>query len=212
MHVACSGLSRRVLQPTGRPLPGEMAGIYQPRPGTPGKASIAGGLGLVRDPVAASRAAAAVDDPRPAKRQNVLCKRHVGELHEPGGAHRLTRRRSHGGGRKSDDPSESTLRLRMRLVSACMPGPRLPRCSCRITTPLPSGATFLYVPGQTTQGPLPGTGQTPDFTPAAWLGRFWGLTTLAGLSGALTSIVVSLLTSTTDGVECADRSHGKGRF
>ncbi len=29
--------------------------------------------------------------------------------------------------------------------------------------PLPSGATFLYVPGQTTLGPLPGTGQTPDF-------------------------------------------------
>jgi hypothetical protein len=30
--------------------------------------------------------------------------------------------------------------------------------------PIPSGATFLYVPGQITQGPLPGTGQKPDFT------------------------------------------------
>jgi hypothetical protein len=29
---------------------------------------------------------------------------------------------------------------------------------------LPVGATYLYVPGQITQGPLPGTGQTPDFT------------------------------------------------
>jgi hypothetical protein len=30
--------------------------------------------------------------------------------------------------------------------------------------PIPVQATFLYVPGQVTQGPLPGTGQTPDFT------------------------------------------------
>jgi hypothetical protein len=30
-------------------------------------------------------------------------------------------------------------------------------------TALPVGATYLYVPGQITQGPLPGTGQTPDF-------------------------------------------------
>lgn len=29
--------------------------------------------------------------------------------------------------------------------------------------PLPPGATFLYVPGQIAQGPLPGTGQSPDF-------------------------------------------------
>ena len=29
--------------------------------------------------------------------------------------------------------------------------------------PIPASATFLYVPGQVTQGPLPGTGQTPDF-------------------------------------------------
>src|SRR5580658_8595562 len=29
---------------------------------------------------------------------------------------------------------------------------------------LPVGSTFLYVPGQVTQGPLPGNGQTPDFT------------------------------------------------
>jgi hypothetical protein len=29
--------------------------------------------------------------------------------------------------------------------------------------PLPVGATYLYVPGQSTQGQLPGTGQAPDF-------------------------------------------------
>lgn len=29
---------------------------------------------------------------------------------------------------------------------------------------LPTNATYLYVPGQVTQGPLPGTGQKPDFT------------------------------------------------
>jgi len=29
--------------------------------------------------------------------------------------------------------------------------------------PLAVGATYLYVPGETKQGPLPGTGQTPDF-------------------------------------------------
>jgi hypothetical protein len=29
--------------------------------------------------------------------------------------------------------------------------------------PLPVGVAFLYVPGQITQGPLPGTGQMPDF-------------------------------------------------
>ena len=28
---------------------------------------------------------------------------------------------------------------------------------------LPVGATYTYVPGQVTQGPLPGKGQTPDF-------------------------------------------------
>jgi hypothetical protein len=29
--------------------------------------------------------------------------------------------------------------------------------------PIPSGATYEYVPGQIAQGPLPGIGQTPDF-------------------------------------------------
>ena len=29
---------------------------------------------------------------------------------------------------------------------------------------LPVSATYLYVPGEITQGPLPGNGQTPDFT------------------------------------------------
>ncbi len=29
---------------------------------------------------------------------------------------------------------------------------------------LPVSSTFLYVPGQVTQGPLPGNGQMPDFT------------------------------------------------
>lgn len=32
------------------------------------------------------------------------------------------------------------------------------------SVPIPVQATFLYVPGEITQGPLPGTGQTPDFT------------------------------------------------
>ena len=31
------------------------------------------------------------------------------------------------------------------------------------TVLLPVGATYLYIPGQVTQGPLPGTGQKPDF-------------------------------------------------
>ncbi len=31
------------------------------------------------------------------------------------------------------------------------------------TVPVPVGAIFLYVPGQPAQGPLPGTGQTPDY-------------------------------------------------
>ena len=76
---------------------------------------------------------------------------------------------------------------------------------------LTPGLTYTYVPGLVTQGTLPGDGQKPDFDASAGADALEGLSTMAGLSGTLTSIVVSMLTSTTSGVNAAGRRDGRRR-